>query len=238
MSPLGSGPLGSPDWQRVANWDGPVLLSAVTYEMPKGVERVTPVFDVSRYSALALNYSVIEGGAYMNVGWFGTSALGPPGQTRLFRLGPTGGTYGQLRLSNLGPFVQIGLQGSGESNKISLSAQPTNRPPQQEAIPYGAVILKGAKTFAANETYTEYSGQLASGILRVSANTGAAKPFYLRAYVATGDGEELPIGQAEVGTSGFFGQIECYLPPLPLKLEVHNLATEQSINWAATVQPG
>lgn len=98
-------PLGYPDWQRLTNWDGPVL-----WEPAPGVYNAQlngPVMRVDRYQALSCLLEITAGKASFTFAWYADQALTTLIAARQVYLDGGAGNTSIVRLTNLGAWCQV-----------------------------------------------------------------------------------------------------------------------------------
>lgn len=237
MTEVSRGPGGYPDYQRVENYDGPVVLNRKELKVAKGVVKGLGPFDVSRYAAVKLNiectlgvgilklsYGTLEGGAaFIGVREIIVSA-------ELAR-------EAVLEIPNLGPELTVEWFGLAASNTVLVTAVPTNRQVNGTAVFPGVLLLQSvAKPKAAGEVAVA-PGFIATGTVRLFVATeGLGTPnVFITVLDATGTIREISRFAGEVGKSFIVG--EFYLPPSPLRLVFTNGITEQNVTIQATLQP-
>jgi hypothetical protein len=235
---LGQGPRGYQDYQREENYDGPTLLAKEPLNPLKGGEVTKGIYNVSTYAALALFMKVSEGAFRVVIRWYADEAETVALGTRSFRFNQAVGFEGQLRISNLGPYVKIQFMGEAASNGADVSLVPTNRLPTQEGIPQTALVTAGSVKLKAGETHSIDLSQITTGTLRFVARSSAKAAYSLEVNVFEPSGSEQLLTEVESEKESFFARLEAYLPSLPVILQIVNGPTEQTIQWSAIVQPG
>lgn len=173
MSPLVSAPQrGYQDWQRVENWDTGSLWSLAVTNVT--ANQVSPILDVSRSAYLGGTVSESLSQSRLVLQWFLDAAGTIPVASRSFTLSSTVSQQAQMRVPNLGPFVQlttVSLTGAAYSPTVQVFG--TNRFHPLEFIPGLPVVLSivtGALAASATNTYVPsdyYAGP-------VSLNTSCA----------------------------------------------------------------
>lgn len=145
--PLGEGPLGSPDWQKVQNWDGPAL----NYGFRKASAPFTVgPFNVSRYGYLAGQLGLGTGATGQALfKWAIDEAFTESLGFRDLTLSNQFADFANLRLLNLGPFVEVELiPEEGVLTGFTTRLIATNRAHPLELIPFKPVLLVAEHTFA------------------------------------------------------------------------------------------
>lgn len=141
MSPLASPPSrGYADYQRVGNFDSGVIIAA-----DSGVRNtpyITGLEDVSRYAYLGGFMQASSGQCEVIINWYFDAAgsIGPVSRT--FQLYSGIGVSAQIRLPNLGPFVQIeSISAGGGNYEFVAEIIATNRVHPLEFIPKNAILF-------------------------------------------------------------------------------------------------
>jgi hypothetical protein len=133
------GPLGYPDWQRVNNYDSPVLFAQVTVVSAGTI--ITPVLDVSRYAYLGGADQAITNSAQALITWYADSAGTIQTGQRVFSIHASQG-IAYYRLPNLGPYCTLAwLEFGGVHFQHSCQMFGTNRFHPLEFIPSRAQLI-------------------------------------------------------------------------------------------------
>ena len=188
MTPLGQGPRGYGDWQRVVNWDGPLV-----YDVPS-TARVgvvtTPTIETSRYAYLAGVLEVGENPVQVHAQWFADEKLTKQVGQRQFFLDPLILAASQLRLPNLGPWFAANFNPAeaGTAWKQTARLFLTNRVHPLEYIPLQTLLLDATDSPAGAEAFTHYPLSYYSGPLRYyfSNVTAGGSSFVLQTEVLPG----------------------------------------------------
>ena len=174
MPLLASSNRGYADWQRVENWDTGDLWSASGNNVAVGT--ASPILDVSRSGYLGGYLTGSGVGAIFTATWYIDAAGTIPIGTRAFVLIDNILSEAQVRLPNLGPFVQLALDPLTNGN-FSYSAQVfgTNRVHPLEFIPSHAALIEETNTpVPATSTLFYYPQDYYSGPVQVyTSPTGA-----------------------------------------------------------------
>lgn len=142
MSPLVSAPnRGYADWQRLSNMDTGVLFNQVV--AAQNAPPFSPIIDVSRYEFLGGQAFMSNGQANVRLQWYADAAGAVTMGQRSFQLTSQIPAAAQLRLPNLGPFVQWVWSAPGVSTfsgTVNLIA--TNRYHPLEFVPTSPVLFQ------------------------------------------------------------------------------------------------
>jgi hypothetical protein len=134
---------GYPDYQRVVNWDGELLV-ANTERVLKEKLTLGP-FNVARFGWLAgaLGGRFAKGVAAIEwkFTWYNNETGSVEVGHRTFMTNPEITSHAQIHLPNLGPWLNIVANFAAVEVRTKLILQPTNRPYPTELIPQVATIL-------------------------------------------------------------------------------------------------
>lgn len=124
---LGAGPLGYKDWQRLTNWDDPVLIDQVTVKHTGLFQ--SPVLATARLAAVMGRMWVTTSPVQCTLEYFLDQAATKPCGKQTFVLDPTVSQLAQLKYPCLGPWLQISWQPKEEAESYLLTARVflTNR---------------------------------------------------------------------------------------------------------------
>jgi hypothetical protein len=233
------GPRGYPDFQRVENWDGPEFVPLTSPVIPELKPFATGYVDCSRYSATALQIEVFLGTVKCEVEW--SSEPGFTGRigAKTWRMAFGTGGSGYLRLTNLGPFVNLIIHSVGAEAAVHLHAIFTNRVPTQEAIPVSEQILKNTSVYKAGETKIIGVEELATGTAHVILSGFAGTACNVSTVGINLAGEERFLGFTNfvtgIGPLPTLG--EFHLPLQPWYAKIQNGPGEQEIAFQVLVSP-
>lgn len=173
MSPLVSAPArGYPDWQRIDNYDTPVEWSQTLTSASSPIN--SPALDTSRFAYLGGYIQCTAGTMLVLITWCADQALTTQLGSRRFVLSGSIGALAQLRLPNLGPFVQITVQSAaGGSYTVAAQVILTNRVHPLEFIPENALLIdQQGTTLGANATVTTFIGDYYAGPVSMFVSSG------------------------------------------------------------------
>jgi hypothetical protein len=131
---------GYQDWGRVNDWDSPLIYSVGRLATQNS--DVSGVIDVSRYGYIAGYNLVLTTTALLTASWFSDAAGTVLVGTRQILLHPNMAGAAQLRMPNMGPFVQLAWAGSGGGNFGNTARLfATNRYSPLELIPNSPQLM-------------------------------------------------------------------------------------------------
>lgn len=175
MSPQApAGTRGYTDFQRVDNWDSPLLYTSNAVIPPGG--EVTPTLDVSRYGYLAGFDGVGTAIALAGFIWCMDSAFTIQVAQRVLMLSSNINFSAQYRLQNLGPFLQVKwLRIAGVPSAHAATLFATNRTHPLEFIPQNPVLIDQQNVgLGAGLTNTLYPSDYYSGPVDFALNVNGA----------------------------------------------------------------
>lgn len=145
MTPLGQGPEGYADWQRIVNYDGSQLLTVTNVPIGAGITR-GPV-QVSRFAALQGRFFHIATAVDFSVTltWLSAKAGGETLGSLTFCHDGANEAVGNVSIPNLGPWVKLDIAGAGSVPSIHLSG--SNRAGLPLFVPRNAIFTSGAHAF-------------------------------------------------------------------------------------------
>lgn len=171
---LGAGELGYPDFQKVANWDGPVLAESGLNEMPYAT-----TFPVGPYGYLNGSINVLSAYALASFEW-GPTATFPKLPTMsvikrqlILGNGEAGGLKGSsggalLRIPNWGPYCRLRVTQVGANNTLPhVTLAGTNRVSPYETLPATTPLVVASHVFAGAGVVTVAPAFFWSGPMRV-----------------------------------------------------------------------
>jgi hypothetical protein len=182
MMPLGAGPEGSPDNQKVQNWDGPQLGEVNTTS--EVAQTVGPV-NVGRYGYLNLVASANLVPCVLTAEWSQTKAGMPklPTESRWRRKfvidAAAISANALLRIPNLGPWVRVRLAPIAGSSQMFMVVGASNRIAPWEHIPQHSILAEGSHVYAAGGLETFLPESYWAGPVRVKVVTSAAQAVSL-----------------------------------------------------------
>lgn len=175
---LGAGARGYPDWQRVQNWDGPLVFSQSGVNHKGRFQ--TPIVEVSRFAAIEGRVKAFIAPVLLTLEWF----AGPTEETltgqRQLVLTPEISEWAQLQIRNLGPWVRATFAPVDVAVEWQLGLQLvcTNRAYPLELVPRQSVLVNTSHAFAEAGSVTAYPTDYFAGPIRVEAiNFNAAGPL-------------------------------------------------------------
>jgi hypothetical protein len=174
---------GYADWQRVENWDGPVLFEDVGRASAGDI--LSPILDVSRYAYLGGYDSVGNNNALVVFTWYADSAGLKPVGVREFTLSPSIGNPAQYRIPNLGPYVQI-RWAEFPAGAFTHTARvfPTNRFHPLEFIPSHPELIHAVNVpFAIGQNINFWASDYYGGPVQLHTWSGQSAMEYAIQYV-------------------------------------------------------
>lgn len=211
---------GYPDWQRVQNWDGPVLWQ--TNVVQGTVQQSSGLLDVSRFHTLSLYVDQNIGNATLFIEWFFDSAGTIASAARTIYLSAlvNGGSF--LRLPNLGASCKIFVQPiAGGNFETTLIAAGSNRvAPTEAAIPQDTLVRVLNQPLAASGVVQFYPNFLYSGPVRTWFSAPAAG-WYMQIQSIDGNGNwQYVHGFTSAGTGD--NSLGWVMPPSACRFQVTN----------------
>ena len=182
------GPLGYPDYQKVNNWDGPLLFSAKELLLSEGQEQGP--WDMSRYASLLARLEILGTPIGVNLAWTtAQGALGGLTATRFFVLEPNILAPIQILIPNLGPSLKWTTTTEvGKTAKLTANVHGSNRVNPLGFVPRGPLVLSRRITFAKAETVTLYPSDYYGGPAQVYyEKEGQTLTFVVEAQVMPGE---------------------------------------------------
>lgn len=168
MSPLVNPPnRGYSDYQRVDNWDGPILDQQTmhTFNAPEQ----SGVLDVSRYAYIGGSMTATTGTAYsFTANWYADQAASEFVGSRIFVIQASMGHQMQFRLPSIGPWLSM-IWTPVTANAIRTNViQATNRQHPLEIVPVTSILLtKQGVSIPATTTTRYFPTDYYSGPARV-----------------------------------------------------------------------
>lgn len=166
-----SGSRGYPPWQRIQNYDSPVLWSSSP--VLSTVTVTSPVIDVSRYAYLGGSLDSTHLAFWVDIQWFVDAAATVRVGRQQFLVDVSTAAC-KLRLPNLGPFCVISCAPApGPSFSAVINVFGTNRVHPLEFIPETPQLLTWeAQTIPNGQSYVNIPDYYSGPVLIVSlANT-------------------------------------------------------------------
>lgn len=212
--------IGYPDWQRVVNWDGPVLWQPPG--TPFSSILFSPVLDVSRYHLTALFLQLTGGEAQVTVVWYfdqgGTMQAG----RRVFFTNRNVANGNWLRMVNQGSFVQIEiepLQAGTVTPFIRVSG--SNRTGPTEVTPPNDMLAQQAfSPLAGNTSVDVWANYMFAGPVSIWFNVPASG-WELEVFTADRPTTTYPIFNVLSSGAGDI-TAKIVLPLSACKFQVHN----------------
>lgn len=222
MSPLLSSPnRGYADWQRVENWDTGQLWAFSANNI--NATQISPVLDVSRSTYLggwlANSFNLCR----FQANWFLDQAATVGVGERDFILSQNIPNAAQIRIPNLGPFVQITLGALGVNYSPQVEIFGTNRYHPLEFIPVWPVAInQSVVSIPANTTQTYWPNDYYAGPVSAHVQGQQAGQLQLWGYNQAGNAQQLDEYDpaANAATS-----VKMVTPPGPWFVTVKNLST-------------
>jgi hypothetical protein len=233
------GPRGYPDFQRTENWDGPIVTELVEETIPEGKVKGTGLFDCSRYAATSGYVEMTAGSMFCVAEWYTAEAGGALIGKRAWKMTPTAGSKGTLRLTNLGPWCGITFHALVGGCTVKYAFQLTNRLPTQEAIPETEQIHRNSSVYKAAEQKVFKLTELATGTAHVVIDGLGGHAANIELLGENASAEEYPLGYVnmttEIGALPTVGEI--HVPLAPLTVVVSNGGNEQTLQTQVIVAP-
>lgn len=166
--------VGYPDYQRVVNWDSPVLYQGDLQIITSYVQS-NPI-DVSRYAYLGGFINLTAGQCLISIQWFLDDKLQTLVGERQFRLDAGINNICQPKIIHMGPWVQITLQTINNAQfTVGWSLFATNRTSALDFVPQESVLIdRQGEAYNASQTITHYPTAYYSGPARIFASASEA----------------------------------------------------------------
>lgn len=217
--PLGSGPVGYSDWQRISNWDGPVIWELLTKAITGEAE--SAVIDSSRYGYIGGRAFITAEPFRLSFTWYADKAATKPLGERWVEIDPNITQPVQLRIPNMGPFVKVALLGKEGTSKgiATLRLYLTNRVDPLQLIPRQVLLLTHRKEAGDPELVTVYPTDYFAGPVTCHIETeGAGTNAFLE--VERGPGIWATTDLMQVPATTTFGTQRLIVPPGAWRLTV------------------
>lgn len=212
--------IGYPDWQRVVNWDSPILWEAPG--APFNVTLVSPIVDVSRYHLLVMLLELTGGDTQVTVTWYFDPAGTRIAGQRVFFTNHNCTAANWLRLANQGSFARVQIEplnAGTVSPFVRMSG--SNRTAPTEASPQVDMLAQQAfSPLAANATVDVWANYMFSGPVSVWFNVPASG-WELEVFVTDRPVTLYPIFNV-LSTAGGDITAKIVLPISTCKFQVHN----------------
>ena len=161
--------IGYPDFQRVVNWDSPVLYSGSVTDETTYVQ--SGALDVSRYGYMGGYMQCYVGYCTVTLEWFLDQAMTTIVGQREFTLDQHIANICQPKIVNMGPFLQVTFEAIGNAPfTADWSLNATNRPSALEfppIVPYlinAQDIVIGASQAVFDYPASYYAGPIMIGV--------------------------------------------------------------------------
>lgn len=202
MSPLVSAPnRGYADYQRQSNWDTGVLWNEDTG--PIAADVTSPVIDMSRSAFVGMNIAALTGQPLIILNWYLDAGATLPVGRRQFQMTQSIANNAQVRMLNMGPFLQITLSRVTVPNyRVIMQVYGTSRTYPLEFIPRSSLLIdvQGQAIGASPANVTTYPIDYYAGPVRVAV-FGLSSGFITLDYL-NGSGVLDPIDQQSMNASG------------------------------------
>jgi hypothetical protein len=232
MSPLALPPTrGYADWQRVENYDSPLLFNATS--PGNFAPFVFGVQDVSRFGYLGGRMQEQTSQSLANIAWFADPAATELMSYRAVAFTSNILNLAQLRFPNLGPFVRLTSQAFGATN-YSLNAQlfGTNRIHPLELIPaFGVIIDQQGVVLPASGAVTLYPSDYYAGPARLVVSASQVYTWELQWLSTTGNWDIID-NQSNIAANVTTEQ-SIVTPPGAWRLIILNATAAAGIYFAA-----
>lgn len=221
MSPLApAGTLGYPDWQRIQNWDSPVLLDKQNYTQNTAFS--SPPMDVTNYGYVGVLANCLLNSFQLFMQWYLDSAATIGTATREFVLNQSVGNFMQVHTPNHGPWLVVSSIPIGGANYTAdLRAVGTNRQSLLELIPSHPSLLEVATGVTANgATVSTWLGDYYSGPAVICVNPNGVSGWQWSMQYLNAAGALSYVGGGQVGALvQSFGVL---IPSAPCVLNLFN----------------
>jgi hypothetical protein len=228
--PLGAGPVGSPDWRRIVDWDGPavweILTKAITGEANSGVS------DCSRYGYLAGRAFVTGEAFQLRIEWFSDQAATKGLGQWVMVLNPSVSNPAQLRIPHMGPFVRVVLEGKEGTSKCTATVRlfHSNRIHPLQLIPVNSVLMHNTHLYPEKGLSTISPTDYFAGPCEVEyeSDVAGATPVLIESEV--GPGIFITTALLRFPNTQPSGQAKVILPAGSWRVTAVNEAGERHIN--------
>lgn len=201
-----AGARGYAAWQRIANYDGPIVWQA--NQNPGTTGQTSPVLDCSRYAYVGGQLGESSSQALWTFNWYadagGVTQIASRQFVLYFRT-----EFAQIRLPNLGPFLKITIAPIPNGGTIASTGVIffTNRVHPLEFIPTNpGLISQQATAINANTTNIYFPSDYYAGPVSVWASTNYATGLVDMDQMAT-DGTWQTVNQYKITTNGPVQQV-------------------------------
>lgn len=230
------GPRGYPDYQRVENWDGPAVFTRQQVNITAGGEGEYETFETSRYAQLGVTMEAIIGKMTINFQFLTAKTGGATLGVKSYCMNPQVGRC-NLRVPVLGPYCRITVKATIEvASKLLTTVIPTNRLAPQEAIPRNNLLLNTVLSYEAAQKRSFVIPELASGKATCRFSNSGANGASLLASSEVPENLVVPLAQANFLAGETFQEVELYIPPYPITVEIANGAIAQAIGLQILIE--
>src|SRR5579859_3494218 len=201
--PEGSrGPRGYADWQRIQNYDGPVVFNT-TATSHEGIFRPFLRTGVDRYSHLSGFIEVGENPVLCTLGWWTAAESAKVLQLRQFVIDPLVTEAPYLHIPHQGPFLEIELEPlTGATHwKLTSALAFSNRVFGLEFVPRYPVLVSHAFAFVAEENLISYPRGYYAGPARLDVTNNAAVETAVLIEAETAPGTWVEVDRMSFGAS-------------------------------------
>ena len=161
--------IGYPDFQRVVNWDSPVLYSGSVTGETTYVQ--SGALDVSRYAYMGGYMQCYVGYCTVTLEWFLDQAMTTIVGQREFTLEQHIANICQPKIAHMGPFLQVTFEAIGNAPfTADWSLFATNRAYPLEFVPVLSVLMDNvAETLTTGSSTDTYPGSYYAGTIQLTA---------------------------------------------------------------------
>lgn len=203
MSPLApTGTRGYTDWQRVSNYDSDPIWQTFGPATVGGIQ--SGIQDVSRFAYLGGSIQCSTQAVVVQCTWYADAAGTEQIGTRSFTLSAAVGGFANLRLPNLGPFINVFiLSATGANANVDVLLLGTNRVHPLEFIPARPLLInQQAVPIAASATLTVFPQDYYAGPAQWWVDNPTGVTALLRFSVLDITGTTVLFHQAQIAASG------------------------------------
>lgn len=225
---------GYSDYQRIVNWDGPlvweILTKAITGEANSGV------INCARYGYIAGRVSLTGEDFQLRMEWFSDEAATKQLGQMVMTLSPSVQNPAQLRIPNMGPWVRVVLEGKEGAAKCTATARLflSNRIHPLQLIPVAPMIFRSTHTYAVSENLFIGPFDYYAGPAEVNYETNVAGTVTLVLEAEPAPGVVVAFCILRFTEAQLSGQAKVIIPPGMWRIRVANGAGERTINVNVT----
>jgi hypothetical protein len=185
---------------------------------------------------MSIRGEAVIGRAAVVVNYFTEAAAVTVIGSRTIVLSTGSGTSANVRMPNLGPWMDLEVVGGSEPTKVVIWMQATNRTPNRECVPGVDALLFDSEVYAEGETKNFDIGPVVSGTVRLSIISSVANAAEANLYAINGAGVAERLMQITVPEKLGSGSGECPVPMRGLLVTV-KATKPQEIQTSLVVTP-